>query len=333
MANIVNHSLNIIRRHKTRHPRLHSRWGDITITPPMKGAWSQFENPYLRDDEEYGPGFVPSVSINNKEVLLVDSSSESSDDELPLREKMKIREQKTEKETDSKAVSKAKRLTRILLPSSVNSPVRRSSSSAEKGKAMDFQYRPVQPDYAQEVAEKVDKQTRPHFRYVPASKHYMQDLKRADIRLNDDDASYRRNDSDDDADDENDLRSTKGRSAQPQRLRSHSCDADIGGRSPVTVTTRRKPRSQRGTPLETIHSPTSTLSDAMSSATLSRYSGSRANSTSRLPENSPSPRALAMQPHAKPQVITVKRSQSATLKQRRRTMTLEMVRDQDDLWY
>lgn len=331
MANIVNTSLDIIRRHKTRHPRLHSRWGDIAITPPIEGAWSQFENPYLRDDEEYGPGFIPSIDIGSKEVLLLDSASDISDDELATNEKISIKEERMDKEADSKALSKAKRLTRILLPSSVNSPVRKSS--LDKGKVTDFRYRPVQPDYAQEVAEKVDKQGRPHFRYVPASKHYMEDLKRVDIRLKDGNISYRQNDSDDDADDEYESKATKSRSERPQRLRSHSCDPDFGGRSPVAIATRRKPRSQRATHLETIHSPTSTLSDAMSSATLSRHSGSRANSTSRLGEQEPSPRFYAVRPNTKPQVVTVKRSQSATNKIRRRTMTLEMVRDQDDLWY
>lgn len=334
MANIVNTSLDIIRRHKTRHPRLHSRWGDITITPPVEGAWSQFENPYLRDDEEYGPGFIPSIDIGNKEVLLLDSASESSDDELATKERINLRGERTEKEADSKALSKAKRITRILLPSSVNSPVRKSS--LDKGKVTDFRYRPVQPDYAQEVAEKVDKQSRPHFRYVPASKHYMEDLKRVDIRLSDGDISYRQNDSDDDADDEYETKATKTtrrRSERPERLRSHSCDPDVGRKSPVAIATRRKPRSQRGTPLETIHSPTSTLSDAMSSATLSQRSASRANSTSHLGEYEPSPRFYAVRRDPKPQVITVKRSQSATNKVNRRTMTLEMVRDQDDLWY
>lgn len=331
MSNIVSTSLDIIRRHKTRHPRLHSRWGDVAITPPVEGAWSQFENPYLRDDKEYGPGFIPSIDVGSKEILLLDSDSDSSDDEITTKEKINMREERTEKESDSKALSKAKRLTRILLPSSVNPPVRKSSGG--KGKVTDFRYRPVQPDYAQEVAEKVDKQSRPHFRYVPASKHYMQDLKRTDIRLSDGDISYRQNDSDDDADDEYESKSTKSRSGRPQRLRSHSCEPDIGGRSPVATTTRRKPRSQRGTPLETIHSPTSTLSDAMSSATLSRHSGSRANSTSRLGEQEPSPRFYAIRPDTKPQVVTVKRSQSATNKIKRRTMTLEMVRDQEDLWY
>ncbi|EEA21926.1 hypothetical protein TMatcc_008646 [Talaromyces marneffei ATCC 18224] len=331
MANIVNSSLGIIRRHKTRRPRLHSRWGDVTITPPVEGAWSQFENPYLRDDEEYGPGFVPSIDIGNKEVLLLDSASDSSDDESTTKEKRGMKEERTEKEVDSKAMSKARRLTRILLPSSVDSPVRKTS--VDKSKVTDFRYRPVQPDYAQEVAEKIDKQSRPHFRYVPASKHYMQELKIADIRLSDDDISYCQNDSEDDADDEYEANSIKSRSERQQRLRSHSCDPDIGGRSPVATTTRRKPHSQRGTPLETIHSPTSTLSDAMSSATLTRPAGPRANSTSRLGEQEPSPRFYAIRPDKKPQVITVKRSQSATPKLRRRTMTLEMVRDQDDLWY
>lgn len=331
MANIVNTSLDIIRRHKTRHPRLHARWGDVAITPPVEGAWSQFENPYLRDGGEYGPGFVPIIDANNKEVLLLDSDSDDSDDELTTKERINMKEERLEKETDSRAISKARRLTRILLPSSVHSPVRKSSG--DKSKVTDFRYRPVQPDYAQEVAENIDKQSRPNFRYLPASRHYVQDLKRVDIRLSNGDASHGQNDSDDDADDEYESKPTKSRGGRSQRLRSHSCDPDIGGRSPAAITTKRKPHSQRGIPLETIHSPTSTLSDAMSSATLSRHSGSRSNSTSRLAKQEPSPSFYAIRPDTKPQVITIKRSESTTNKTSRRTMTLEMVRDQEDLWY
>ncbi|EED16418.1 conserved hypothetical protein [Talaromyces stipitatus ATCC 10500] len=330
MENIVNTSLDIIRRHKARHPRLHSRWGDVAITPPVEGAWSQFDNPYIRDEREYGPGFIPSLDISNKEVLLLESSTDGSDDEL-AKEK-NIKEGRTGKEADSKAISKAKRLTRILLPSSVNSTVRKS---ADKGKANDFQYRPVQPDYAQEVVEKIDQQSRPHFRYVPASRHYLYNLKRHDIRLSDSENTYGHYDTDDDADDENEIKE-KSRSGRQERQRSHSCDPDVGGRSFVVTTGRRKPRPFRGTPLETINSPTSTisLSDTMSSSTLSRSSGPRANSTSRLGEQEHSPRWHAMRRlDTKPQVITVQRSKSDVKKVKRRTMTLEMVRDQEDLWY
>lgn len=337
MANIVNTSLDLIRRHKARRPRLHSRWGDVAITPPVEGAWSQFDNPYLQEEKGYGPGFVPNIDITNKEILLLDSASDSSDDELYFQGKAKnVKEKHNPAEkADSKAVSKAKRLTRILLPSSVSTPVERKM--ADKAKDTDFQYRPVQPDYAQEVAEKADKRTRPHFRYVPASRHYLADLKREDVRQSGEVVPSRRLESDDDADDEIESKERQYNNRRPPRVRSHSCDPKVGNRSATGTTTLRTSQFRPGTTLETINSPTMapSLSDMMASSSLSQRSTltPSASSASGLREQESSCRMYAVRPGMKSQVVNVQRSSFDGKALRRRTMTLEMVRDKDDLWY
>lgn len=338
MANIVNTSLDMIRRHKNRQPRLHARWGDVAITAPMEGAWSQLHNPFLQEHIEYGPGFVPGIEIGDKEVLLLDSETDISDDEIYINEKMHLKDEKKDKDTESRAVSKARRLTRILLPSNVNSPLKKG---AEKDKAGEFQYRPVQPDYAQEIAEKMDKQKKPNFRYVPASKHYLRELKGETGNTHHRHHHHHHNETDDDADDENDDQASYKSARRPQQLRSQSCDPHLGSHSAI-VTTRRKPRSQQSATPEKIHTPSSiaSLSEGRTSSTVSRKSSSRASNTSRRgqPTNELKYNELdrARKQYIRPDTIAlpaaVRRSQSAINKSHRRTMTLEMVRDQDDLW-
>lgn len=155
MASLVNSSLDLIRRRKTqKHPHLHARWGDVSISAPTEGSWTQFNNPYQREKVNYGPGFVPGCSADD------DNSSDEEETSQEGRSK--------------KSVLKSRRLTRMLSPSTLNTTT--SKKSQERENQAGFEYKPVRPDYAQEVAEKVDKQNVPRFRYVPASQRYLRDL-------------------------------------------------------------------------------------------------------------------------------------------------------------
>ncbi|KAL1966422.1 hypothetical protein VTN77DRAFT_4564 [Rasamsonia byssochlamydoides] len=157
MASLVNSSLDLIRRRKTsKHPRLHARWGDVSISAPTEGAWTQFDNPYQREKVTYGPGFVPGCS---------------ADEDYFDEEEASGREYK---KTGPISVLKSRRLTRILSPSSLNTTT--SKKSEEKERQIGFEYKPVRPDYAQEIAEEIDRQNSPRFRYVPASQKYLRDL-------------------------------------------------------------------------------------------------------------------------------------------------------------
>ncbi|KAL1989232.1 hypothetical protein VTN96DRAFT_3779 [Rasamsonia emersonii] len=155
MASLVNSSLDLLRRRKTqKHPQLHARWGDVSISAPTEGAWTQFNNPYQREKVNYGPGFVPGCSADD------DNSSDG--------------EEASQESRSKKSVLKSRRLTRILAPSTLNTTS--SKKSQERENQTGFEYKPVRPDYAQEVAENVDKQNVPRFRYVPASQNYLRDL-------------------------------------------------------------------------------------------------------------------------------------------------------------
>jgi hypothetical protein len=300
MASLVNSSLDLIRRHKLpKHPRLHSRWGDVAISAPTEGAWSRYDNPLPREKEVYGPGFVPGLDVDDKEVLLLaadDGDDDESDDEPPPTA------QETEKELSSGSIAslKARRLTRILLPSSANTA---SKKLDETEKPVEFEYKPFRPNYAQEVAKKNDRQNdQPRFRYVPASEKYMQNL-------------------------EKDLKTLPPENVNkplPHSPRSRSCDPSIG--TSVVLTERRQPRS---------HQPESRAPEkaetATTHATVPRSSAlreSRDQSRGRVSQKQPSP-----SPSSSSQSATLLRSPSAAVKShRRRTMTLTMVSDSEDLW-
>ncbi|OKL56450.1 hypothetical protein UA08_08220 [Talaromyces atroroseus] len=350
MANFVSTSLDLIRRHKPRQHHLHSRWGDVGITPPVEGSWSQINNPYLRGEKKYGPGFVPALDVDDKEVLLVNHyDGDTSEHESFAEGEQEEEQEKREKTTDPKHLSKARRLTRILLPSSVNTSARKS---AEKGKVGEFLYTPINANYAQEVEEHAMMQSRPGFRYVPASKHYLRELKMDIVGLSDDeDERYRHEDTDNDAEDEDEgerkgsLKQLKKQHRHQEQVRSHSCEPYISGGQPIAgAERRRKPRSRT---TEIIKTATRNASQpaALPPGGLSRKLSSRVGSSSsasrqRKYEQSPSlseaqdqSRGRLMHSRTKSPAALVQRSKSTTInKLHRRTMTLEMVGDQEDLW-
>jgi hypothetical protein len=347
MASFVNTSLDIIRRHKPRQHHLHSRWGDVGITAPVEGAWSQINNPHLRGEKKYGPGFVPALDIDDKEVLLLNHYDDGTSEDESSADGEREGEEK-DKTTDPKALSKTRRLTRILLPSSVNTSGKKSS---EKTKSGEFHYTPIRPNYVQEIEEHVTMQNKPGFRYVPTSKHYLNELRTDIIGLGDDeDEQYRHSETDDDADDENEsqtqgkgsLKQLKKHRHHQEQLRSHSCEPYISGSQSVTA---RKPRSRTAEIIKTAtrnaSQPAALLPSSVTRKSSSRVGSSGSASRYRQYEQSPSfneardqSRGRLIQSRTKSPETVLQRSKSTTINRlHRRTMTLEMVGDQEDLWY
>ncbi|CRG90072.1 hypothetical protein PISL3812_07113 [Talaromyces islandicus] len=299
MASFVNTSLDILRRHKhNRRPRMHSRWGDVAITAPIDGAWSQYNNPHLKGKKLYGPGFVPGVATGgNKEVLLLDdgfSSDDGSEDEDEEEEEEQMEKEKEEKK--KKRDSKTRRLTRILLPSNVNSPAKKVEE-----KPIEFEYKPVRPDYAQEVAEKRDLESRPHFRYVPASEAFFRELQDSTTKhaQREEDGCVKKH--------------AIKRKPVPQQ-RSHSCDPYVVS-DDIVVDSREAIPGTLPSNSTTIHRKPTTTS-------------SRKHAHQKEPSDQTRGRTKPNQ-----QKLDFQRSQSATVhRSRRRTMTLDMVGDQEDLW-
>ncbi|KAH8700158.1 hypothetical protein BGW36DRAFT_123924 [Talaromyces proteolyticus] len=324
MANFINTSLDIIRRHKQpRRPHLHARWGDVGITAPIDGAWSQFHNPHLKGKKIYGPGYVAGVSStannDNKEVMLLDADEWTSEDE---EEKRKEKEKEKER-----SASKARRLTRILLPSSINTPTKKTDELDKEKPPVEFQYKPVCPDYAQEIAQKLDMEAKPHFRYVPASEKYFKELIIDSPKAEDgtdDKAVY-------EGVEGNNYYKTIPR--RPTKQRSHSCDPCVG----TDAEFRQIPQSNKDEQVVDGNKPSISPRTpplgimprkATSSSNNSASGGERSSNTHHRDQS----RGRIKHSQTFPQNIVVQRSQSVLSKPRRRTMILDMVGDQDDLW-
>jgi hypothetical protein len=300
MASFVTTSLDIIRRRKrNRQPRLHSRWGDVAITAPIDGAWSQYNNPHLKGKKLYGPGFVPVVTGGNKEVLLLDdefSSDEEEEDQVEEKKAAKEEEEEEEEEGDTKKRdSRARRLTRILLPSNVN-----TQTKTVEEKPIEFEYKPVRPNYAQELAEKRDIEARPNFRYVPASEAFFRELQESNNNNN-----TRGGD---------DVFKKHIIKRKPVPERSQSCDPCVVSDVVFVADTRE---AIPGT------LPSNTMSRKSTTTSTRKHSSQK--------EFSDQTRGR-MKPNQ--QKLDVQRSQSAAVRRQshRRTMTLDMVGDQEDLW-
>ncbi|GAD93489.1 conserved hypothetical protein [Paecilomyces variotii No. 5] len=72
--------INVFRRERSQRAPLHARWGDVGITVPTEGSWSQFDNPHKarRERNGYGPGFVPDCNQEDEPNLIKPSSSKKS---------------------------------------------------------------------------------------------------------------------------------------------------------------------------------------------------------------------------------------------------------------
>lgn len=308
MASFVTTSLDIIRRHKhNRRPRLHARWGDVAITAPIDGAWSQYNNPHLKGKKLYGPGFVPGVTTGgNKEVLLLDdgfsSDNDDDDDDEDLHQEEKITEEEEEREREEeekekKRDSKTRRLTRILLPSNVNT----QTKQVEEKPIIEFEYKPVHPDYAQEIAEKRDTEARPNFRYVPASEAFFRELQDTSSNTHRGDEVVKKH--------------IVKRKPVPQR--SQSCDPCVV--SDVVLVTDTKEAIPGTLPSNTMHRKSTTIKTSSRKTSNEKESPDKSRGRSKPNQ----------------QKLDVQRSQSAAVRRQshRRTMILDMVGDQEDLWY
>lgn len=153
MTSIVSNPLSIFRRQKRKKVQepLHARWGDVSISAPTDGAWTQFEKPQGPGNAAYGPGFVPDCD----DVCFHPSESE---DEATLHNSRKSR-------------ANPRQLPRILTPSRLP---RRILQVGQKKPT--FAYKPISQDYSHEISEKASHVTAPRVRYIPASEQIFREL-------------------------------------------------------------------------------------------------------------------------------------------------------------
>ncbi|RMJ24914.1 hypothetical protein PHISP_04223 [Aspergillus sp. HF37] len=205
MSGTPNKPLNPFRRQEppTSSKPLHSRWGDVAITVPTEGSWSQYNNPHRRGRKGYyGPGYVSEYAARRphpRRHRRHPSDSNNNDDENNNEndEASKHTASTTPPPTASsshrthnpgrKSISNRRR------PVSLNS--RPTPSPAESNETEeifgqerlvpdqrpDFAYKPISLDYPTEIAESQGSQlhranantaSSSRFRYIPASARY-----------------------------------------------------------------------------------------------------------------------------------------------------------------
>lgn len=187
MTGTPNKPLNPFRRQESASSKpLHSRWGDVAITVPTEGSWSQYNNPHRRSRKyeydlkgEYGPGHgsehsvrrhrhrhLPSdEEVNKSTTSNIGSPASSSSRRTPnnqrnisLRRRLSLNRRSTEPTSTEEANPKEKE------------PVTKT----------DFAYKPINQDYPTEIAENQGTNLRrantARFRYIPASARYREEF-------------------------------------------------------------------------------------------------------------------------------------------------------------
>lgn len=172
MAGIIGGPLSIFRKSDTRKP-LHARWGDVSISVPTDGSWSQYNNPHRPTNgrSAYGPGYIPDNSPDQTTPPLKEAddhddarsvfstasaSSQRSSLGSMLRGRLSIRSASRPKNLKSESLDRLERDPRH-----------------SEQKNVEFAYRPIKYDYPSEVVEN-SKQPNNRFRYVRTSGRYLQ---------------------------------------------------------------------------------------------------------------------------------------------------------------
>jgi hypothetical protein len=148
IVDTANNSLDLFRKQKQGHPKhhhLHSRWGDLSITAPTDGAWSQANQPNIHKKVIYGPGFVPDCDED-----LGERSADHGDDSIVGQRRI--------------SVLKPRHLSRVLAPLSHNMEL--DKKWEEQRKTPESSFRPRQ-GCINETSEEIIQPGLRHFRYIP----------------------------------------------------------------------------------------------------------------------------------------------------------------------
>ncbi|KAJ6104512.1 hypothetical protein N7523_010832 [Penicillium sp. IBT 18751x] len=178
MAGIANRPLSIFRRPESPKP-LHSRWGDVAISVPTDGSWNQYDNPHRNPRRpSYGPGFVPDCSPSEKKLHQVneEETAETGDNTEERTLTTSTISRSNTLSISSLGGIRAGRLSVRLAsrPKHQRGEPMMERDSGSDQKRPDFEYKPIQNDYATEVSE-ISSQSTPRYRYIPASGRYLED--------------------------------------------------------------------------------------------------------------------------------------------------------------
>lgn len=170
---------------------LHSRWGDVAITVPTAGSWSQYTPRRLskkpKNQAGYGPGFVPEDPSCPPDRCLAPSTSDEDENES------------ISTDTSSSSRRNSFRINplnprRISTRLALHAPRMRDTIEEREHLVPDhrrneFAYKPIRHDYLAEVAESQGSSSQQRhrtntsgstrFRYIPANLRYREEF--ADI--------------------------------------------------------------------------------------------------------------------------------------------------------
>jgi hypothetical protein len=185
---------------------LHSRWGDVAITVPTEGSWSQYNNPHRRGRKgDYGPGYVSEYAARRphphphhphrhrqlpSDTTTTNNNNDNDNDEVSKSPTSKNPPPPTTSPSHRPGNRNAERkcLSTRRRPVSFNSrptpsPAAPNETEEKLGQERlsadprpDFAYKPISQDYPTEIAESQGGQLHrantagsARFRYIPAS--------------------------------------------------------------------------------------------------------------------------------------------------------------------
>lgn len=169
MAGISNSPLHPFRKQEPPKP-LHSRWGDVSISVPTEGSWSQYNSPKGRRHTTKRADHSPSNGPPTRSPPHTHHHRTTSDDE-------------STSSAESTSSRRSSFLTNTLNPRRLSTRLTpRAKSSTEThsdDRRTEFAYKPIKKDYPAEVAQnqagcrvhRADSRSS-GFRYIPAASRY-----------------------------------------------------------------------------------------------------------------------------------------------------------------
>jgi hypothetical protein len=173
MAGIVNRPLSLFRKSDSPKP-LHARWGDVSISVPTDGSWSQYDNPHrpVKERSAYGPGYVPGCSPQDPTPHPLNEEDPEDD----ARSVCSAASTSSRRSSLSLGSLRPGRLSVRLAsrPKQLRgeTQIERDAHRSEQ-KRNEFAYRPIQQDYTSEVIEKTTQPSN-RFKYIPTNGRYLQ---------------------------------------------------------------------------------------------------------------------------------------------------------------
>lgn len=190
MAGTTNKPLNPFRKQESSDSfkSLHSRWGDVAITVPTEGSWSQYNTPNCRNRSHrrafYGTDYVPEHSARHRHGhLALDEKNAGSKASADISTSSR-RNSFISNNLNPHHVSMRRQLS-FRHRSSRSLPI--VDGTFEETEPLiterrnEFAYKPIQQDYPTEIAGSQGSQLRrtntARFRYIPATARYREELR------------------------------------------------------------------------------------------------------------------------------------------------------------